>query len=113
MPRPYIRNPMQPFKLDTSVPIGPQLVAHGITVDGDENNYILDDARIAVQNHFDTKIPEIMMETHRCGCQLNTRQTYRAQNGQICKYDNPAVITQKCTLCEKVTVIGEYNESHN
>jgi len=106
--------PTPSFKLDTSKPIGPQLVARGIDVDGDENNYILDDARIAVMGFHDNPMDKhIMMETHRCGCQLAVRQIYRKQNGQLCKYSDSAVISMKCTLCEKITIIGNTNESNN
>jgi len=112
MSRPYIKKPMKPFKLDTSIPIGPQLVARGLRINGDENNYILDDARIAVKNTMG-KMPTLMQENHRCGCSLCAPQIYRSLKGRICKYNAPDISTMKCTWCNQITILGNTNESNN
>lgn len=95
MARPYTKNYIKPFKLNTSIPIGPQLVKYDIEIDGDDNNYILDDMRIAAQNKI-----------HPCGCKIEVRQICRARNGRMCKCTDPAVKTILCTRCKEITILG-------
>lgn len=97
MPKPYILKPMKPFKLDTSIPIGPQLEAQGVAVNKDAN-YIADVG------------PKKMGWNHECGCPLTIKQVYRDNKGKFTKGLTDKTETVECTSCHTKIYVGTGNE---